>query len=567
MLEPMDIQSRRRLIRVAAGMEQADLVLKNAVYLNVFTESWMTGDIAIAEGRIAGAGSYEGEAERDVSGLRVVPGFIDGHIHLESSLLIPAMFAQCAVPHGTTSVVCDPHEFANVMGADGVRYILEATEGLPLDAFVMLPSCVPATEEDESFAELLAEDLEPLWGQPRVLGLAEMMNYPGVLAGNDAVLRKIAMAEERGRPVDGHAPCLTGSRLTAYIASGVRSDHECSTCEEGLEKLSQGQWIMIREGTAAQNLEALLPLLHTPCAARCLFVTDDKHPAELLRDGHIDWMVRTAVKRGVEPVTALKVASWNAAMAFGLRDRGAIAPGYAADLAVLDADYQVCATIKDGCVVYDGRPISVCVPRVDARLSEMALHSFHMRPVEPEVFGCGGELGVLSMVKGQIITTDGGMAGGVDVDRDLLKIAVLERHHLTGHVGVGYLHGYGLRRGAVATSVAHDSHNLIVVGENDQDMACAAERVRRLGGGIVLAQDGVIVGELPLPIAGLVTDWDSRRVNAALESLKGVAAEMGVHAGVDPFMTLSFMSLPVIPAMRVLTYGVFDVNGWRYVSR
>ncbi|MEG0492264.1 MAG: adenine deaminase [Clostridia bacterium] len=567
MQKPMSVECKRQMIRVAKGEESAELVLKNATYLNVFTESWEKGDIAIAGGHIAGIGHYSGSRERDVSGMRVVPGLIDGHIHLESSLLTPPQFAQAILPHGTTAVVSDPHEMANVLGIAGIRYMLEATEGLPVDVYVMLPSCVPATGEDESFETLTAEALEPLWQHPRVLGLAEMMNYPGVLGADEQVLKKIVAAENRGKPVDGHAPCLKGAELTAYIAAGIATDHECSTYEEGMEKLAQGQWIMIREGTAAQNMSALLPLLRAPYAARCLFVTDDKHPAELLHDGHLDGIVRLAVERGADPILAFKAATYNTAQAFGLRGRGAVAAGYAADLVLMDDAYFVQTTMKDGKIVFDGQVPEVTAPKVSEELLQAALHSFHMAPITEHAFCKTGALGVLAMVQGQIITTDGGMAEAVNVQADILKIAVLERHHHTGHVGVGYLRGYGLQHGAVATSVAHDSHNLIVVGDNDADMACAAERVRVLEGGIVLVRDGQILGELPLPIAGLMTDWDMNSVNEQMEKCKKIAADMGVHSGVDPFMTLSFMSLPVIPAMRILTHGVFDVTHWRYASK
>lgn len=567
MLEVMNTAARQRLIRVAKGEEKADVVIRNATLLNVFTESWQRGDIAIAEGRIAGIGSYRGNEEWDAKNAKIVPGFIDGHIHLESSLLSPHRFAECVLPCGTTAVVCDPHEIANVIGKEGIDYILQATDGLPLDVFVMLPSCVPATDEDESFTTLTAEELEPLFDHPRVRGLAEMMNYPGLLAGNEAVMRKLEAAQRHDLAIDGHAPFVSGSDLNAYIAAGVGSDHECTVYEEGLEKLSNGQWLMIRQGTAAQNLAALLPLLKPPYASRCLFVTDDKHPAELKRDGHIDGLVRMAVGQGADPIQALKAASWNAAQAFGLRGRGAVAPGYLADLVMLDDDYLVTATIKDGQKVFSGEPVTVTVPAIEESIRQKALHSFHLDPVTPDCFATQKPVGVLRMVTGQILTENGGMADCVDLSKDILKIAVLERHHNTGHIGIGYLQGYGLKRGAVATSIAHDSHNLIVVGTNDADMARVAERVRQLNGGIVLAENDTVTGELALPIAGLMTDLSADEVDRQLNALKELAAAMGVNKGVDPFMTLSFMSLPVIPAMRVLTHGVFDVTTWSYVSR
>lgn len=564
-LSPVEL---RRLVRVALGQEPADLVLKNTTYLNVFTQTWETGDIAIAEGHIAAMGEYSGQDELDMTGKYVVPGFIDGHIHLESSLVAPAAFARAVVPHGTTAVVADPHEIANVLGTEGIDYMLEATECLPLDVWLMAPSCVPATPLDESGATLSCAEIEPYLAHPRVVGLAEMMNYPGVLGCDADVLQKNAAALRQGKRVDGHAPGLTGRDLSAYAASGITSDHECAGYEEALEKLRLGQWIMIREGTAAQNLEALVNLIVQPTASRCLFVTDDKHPESLLTNGHVDMIVRKAISLGADPILALTCASWNAARAFGLENQGAIAPGYAADLAVLGSltEINVKATLKNGKIVYDGQALQIAPPTISPALTEKALHTFRMAPVTAACFALQRPAGVLQMVPGQILTENGGMAAAIDPTQDILKIAVMERHHGTGHVGIGYLKGYGLKRGAIATSIAHDSHNLIVVGANEADMAYAAERVRQLDGGIVLAEGGKVVDELALPIAGLMADAPLEDVNASLQRLKARAAEMGVIPGVDPFMTLSFMSLPVIPVLRVLTQGVFDVTTWQYLT-
>lgn len=563
------IRQKQRLLRVAQNLEKADLVLKDATFLNVFAQAWEQGDIAIAEGRIAGIGSYQGAAEVSVKGKWLVPSFIDGHIHLESSLVSPAEFARAVVAHGTGAVVADPHEIANVMGLDGIQYMLQASQGLPLDVWFMIPSCVPATPQDESGAVLTAQDIAPYLTDPKVLGLAEMMNFPGLLAGDEDVLAKIAAAEACGKRVDGHAPGLSGAALCAYAGSGVLSDHECSTAQEALEKLRLGQWIMIREGTAAQNLEALLPLLKEPFARRCLFVTDDKHPEDLLERGHLDFIVREAVRRGVDPILALTCASFNAANAFGLAGRGALAPGYAADIALLGdlEDFSVQKVWKDGVQVFDGQGVPVAHPQVDPALTEKVLHSFHMAAFDAQSFARTEPAGLLQMVPGQIITLDGGMARGTDVSKDVLKIAVLERHRGTGHIGVGYLKGYGLRRGAIATSIAHDSHNLIVVGCADEDMACAASRVAAMGGGIAIAENGRILDELSLPLAGLMSLEPLESVNRSMERLKACAASLGVDKGVDPLMTLSFMSLPVIPSLRVLTQGVFSVDKWEYISR
>ncbi len=562
------ISQKQRLIRIALGKEKADLVLKSATYLNVFTQTWEHGDIAIADGRVAGIGVYSGHTELSMEGKWLAPSLIDGHIHLESSLVSPAEFARAVVPHGTGAVVTDPHEFANVMGLDGIEYMLQASHGLPLDVWFMAPSCVPATDEDESGAVLTVDDLLPYLKNPRVLGLAEMMNFPGVLSGNEDVLAKLIAAEACGKHIDGHAPGLSAKELCAYVGSGVASDHECSTAKEGLEKLALGQWIMIRDGTAAQNLEALLPLLHGPTARRCLFVTDDKHPEDLLVKGHLDYMVREAVRMGVDPIAALTAASYNAACAFGLAGHGAVAPGYAADLMILGdlQGFPVEKVWKNGQMVYDGKAVTPVVPAISPALTQRVLHSFHLSPVTAASFARMQPAGVLQMVPGQIITLDGGMADQVDVPNDLLKIAVLERHKSTGHIGIGYLKGYDLRHGAIATSIAHDSHNLIVVGTNDEDMACAANRVIALEGGIVIVQNGQVLGELRLPLAGLMSMEPLEHVNRTLDQLKACATSLGVSDAVDPFMTLSFMSLPVIPTLRILTKGVFSVEKWGYIS-
>ena len=566
---PPTISEAQRLIRVALGHEKADLVFKNATYLNVFTNTWEHGDLALAEGRIAGAGFYSGKVEIPAQELYIVPGFIDSHIHLESSLVSPAEFARAVIPHGTTAVVADPHEIANVLGLPGIEYIKQASAGLPLDVWLMLPSCVPATEEDESGASLSCDDIAPHFSDSRVLGLAEMMNFPGVLRGSADVLAKIAAAHAHGKQIDGHAPLLKGDELNAYIASGISTDHECSNLQEAMEKLSKGQWIMIREGTAAQNLEALLPLLTLPYADRCLLATDDKHPEDLLHIGHIESIVAKAVRLGADPILALKASSYNAAKAFSQNDRGAIAPGYLADLAVLKdlQSFEVQMTFKAGRQVYSGQSVSIPTPMVDLDLEECALHTFHMPKVSAQSFACETPAGVLQMVKGQIVTENGGFAKSINTANDILKIAVVERHRGTGHIGIGYLKGYGLARGAIATSIAHDSHNLIVAGANEEDMACAANRVRELCGGIVIALEGKILGELALPIAGLMSLDSLSNVNDALERLKQTAFSLGIHQGVDPFMTLSFMSLPVIPTVRILTHGVFDVSTWSYVSK
>lgn len=558
----------RRVIDAAMGREPADLVLKNASYVNVFTGEIKTADIAVTEGLIAGVGSYSGREERDCSGKVVLPGFLDAHIHLESSLVAPAEFARAVLPHGTTTVVTDPHEIANVMGTDGVEYMLQATEGLPVDVRFMLPSCVPATPLDESGAELGRKDLGGFYGRPRVQGLAEMMNFVGVLAGDESVLEKLAAARLADRRIDGHAPDLAGNGLNAYIAAGVRSDHECHNLQDAVAKLERGQYIMIREGTAARNLEALVPLLNQKYGGRCLLCTDDKHPGDLLETGHIDAILRQAVALGADPIAAVKAATLNAAQYFGLHDRGAVAPGYRADLAIVNdcRSFRVEAVYRQGVLAAEnGRALPFPVPAVEPRLTERAFHTFQVGTLSAEDFRNDGPLGVVGMVDGEITTVDAGRAVAADPARDVLRAAVVERHRGTGHIGLGFLRGYGLKSGAVATSISHDSHNIIVVGTSEEDCAAAVNRVVELNGGIVVWNRGKAAAEVPLAIAGIMSAEPLEAVNEKLETAKAAAYALGVNPGIDPFMTLSFMALPVIPTLRLTTRGVFDVGKQEYV--
>ena len=558
----------RRLVETAAGRRRAELVLKNARYVNVFTHELCTGDIAIACGKIAGIGKYDGEKELDVSGRIVCPGFLDAHIHIESSLSVPREFARAVVPHGTTAIVTDPHEITNVMGTDGIEYMLEATERLPIDVFFMLPSCVPSTPLDEAGAELDWFAIDRFYAHPRVLGLAEMMNYVGVCAADEAVLAKLAAARLHGKRIDGHAPGLSGGDLQAYAAAGVRSDHECFAIDDAREKLRAGQYIMIRDGTAAKNLEALVDLLKQPGAERCMLCTDDKHPVDLLKLGHIDYIIKKAIARGVDPITAVTAATRNPAEYFGLTEHGAVAPGYRADLAIIDSfeHFEVQTVLKDGRVTYEnGTLCAFAASEPSGELSAEAHDTFRVRRLRPEDFAGAPRRAVIGMVPGEIVSTDNGYAEGVDPERDILKIAVVERHKGTGHIGLGYLQGYGLKRGAVATSISHDSHNIIAVGTNDADLAAAVNRVVENRGGIVVAEDGAVRGEVVLEIAGLMSEAPLTAVNDALERAKEAAFALGVNRGVDPFMTLSFMSLPVIPALRLTTRGMVDVLTQKFV--
>ena len=567
-------------ISAACGRKKAELVLKHAKIVNVFTETIEEGDVAVEDGVIVGIGAYEGVREIDVKGKYVAPGLIDGHIHLESSMASPEEFARMVVPHGTAAVVTDPHEIANVAGTAGIRYMLEATEGLDLDVYFMMPSCVPSTGLDEAGAVLHAADLEPFYENPRVLGLAEMMNSYGVVAGDEGCVEKLEVTRNHGKLIDGHAPMLSGKGLNAYVAAGVQSDHECSTFEEAKEKFARGQWIMVRQGTAAKNLEKLMPMFEAPYYQRAMLVTDDKHAGELGRDGHIDSIIRKAVKLGANPVRAVKMGSLNAAEYFGLKGMGAVAPGYQADLVIFEdlKDFQVKQVYRGGkLVAEDGKLVTDRAEKErsqkvwDEEIQSRVFHSFHMKPIEKkdlELPKTGSKVRVIDLMDHELTTGERieefretpGLAPGVDLEKDIVKIAVFERHHGSGHVGLGFLGNYGLKRGAVATSVGHDSHNLVVAGGCDEDMIAAGNRVLENEGGLAIAVDGKVVGELALTVAGLMSDLPAEEADRKLEEMKAKLGELGIRDGIDGFMTLAFVSLPVIPAIRVNTLGVVDVG-------
>lgn len=562
------LNKKLRIVEVAAGRQKADLVLKNAAYVNVFSNEICHGDIAVAEGLIVGMGSYSGQQEVDMAGKIVLPGFIDAHIHLESAMVTPREFVKAVLPHGTTTVICDPHEIANVMGTDGIEYMLQATEGLPVDVRFMLPSCVPATPMDESGAILDYRTIDSFYDHPRIQGLAEMMNFPGIIGADPQVLEKIVAAQAHHKKIDGHAPDIKDNDLNAYVAAGVYSDHECHDPADAIAKLERGQVIMIREGTAARNLEALLPLLTPKYADRCMFCCDDKHPSDLLEKGHIDYNIREAIRHGVDPILAVKVASHNAARYYLLNNRGAIAPGYLADFVIIDnfQDFTIEQVYKKGTVMFDGKTVTeFAAAEIDPYLAQKAHDTFHVAHLTAQDFAERRPRGIIGMIPGEIVTEDQGYSDHIDVEWDILKIAVIERHKNTRHIGIGYLQGYGLKSGAIATSVAHDSHNIIVVGTSEEDMAAAANRIVENRGGIVVMDKGEVKAEVVLSIAGIISDDTLEHVNRDLENAKEAAFDLGVSRGIDPFMTLSFMSLPVIPTLRLTTRGVIDVMTQQYI--
>ena len=548
------------------------MVLKNAEVFHVYTGEFILCDIAIADGYIAGTGSYFGIEEIDMQGRYITPGFIDAHVHIESSMLTPYQFAKAALPCGVTTIVTDPHEIANVCGAKGIQYMLDATEQLPLNVYFMLPSCVPATDFEDSGAVLLAEDLEPFMEHPRVLGLAEVMNAPGVLQQDENVMAKLDMAG-KGR-IDGHAPGLTSSQLMGYAAAGITTDHECITKEQALDRLRAGIKVMLREGTAAKNMRSLLPTVNPDTAPYFMFCADDKIPAELLDSGYINYMVKTAIEEGVSVANALQIATINVARHYGIKDAGAILPGRRADLLVFDNldEWKPRQVYKDGRLAVDNGQLLQEGRNCDSSSLE---HTVNLAPVTVESFRLPLKTemaNVIGLVPYQIVTNKAALSvkrvdgcAVSDVENDILKLAVLERHHATGNIGLGLVKGFGLKRGALASTVGHDSHNLIVIGTNDEDMLAAVQELQRIGGGICIAEDGQIRGVLPLPVGGLMTNEPALMVAKQQAEMIALAREMGVPEFYSPFLTLAFLSLPVIPSLKLTDRGLVDVDSFKFI--
>ena len=552
-------------------------LLKNGIVINVFTGETEQANVLIDDDKIIGVGDYcdeEADVTVDLNGKYICPGFIDGHIHIESTMLSPAEFARVCVPHGTTAVVADPHEIANVCGGAGIEYMLNVSEEIPLTVYTVLPSCVPSTKFCESGAKLNAEELDRFYSHPRVLGLGEVMSYPNVIQREHEIMEKIDRAKAYGRVVNGHAPLLTAKALDCYISAGIGDDHECSSLKEAKERIRKGQRVMIRQGTAARNLDALLPLFDEPWARRCMLVTDDKHPADLLQHGHIDEIIRSAVKAGKSPITGIQMATIQPAEYFGLKNVGAIAPGYIANIAVLDDlnSVSVCSVYYNGELVADnGKMLSDKIPDTSNESDKSIRNSFNMEELTVDDFKLNifgkHKCRLISIVKNELITeelvqtVDFDTLNGIDIERDILKIAVIERHLQTGHIGLGFITGLGLKDGAIASSVSHDSHNLIIAGTNEHDMMVAGNHIRALGGGLVVVKDGKIVTQLALPLAGLMTDLSAEEISKQNEVLRNsVHDALGVPRDFEPFMTTAFVALPVIPHIKMTTHGLVDVD-------
>ena len=555
-------------------------LLKNANVINVFTGEIEFSDVLIDGEIIVGVGDYSNvkvDVVKDLNGKYVCPGFIDGHLHIESTFLTPSELAKAILPCGTTLIVTDPHEMANVCGADGIKYMIEKSKELPLKVYFNLPSCVPATPFDESGAILKAKDLKPLYNLDRVLGLAEMMNYPGVVNGDKDVLDKLSFAYKNGKVIDGHAPMLSGRDLDSYVSKGVKTDHECSNLEEAKEKIRKGQWIMLRQGTAARNLEGLLGLFDEPYCRRTILVTDDRHPTDFINEGHIDNIIRLAKKKGKSVITAIQMATIRSAECFDLKNIGAIAPSYKADILVLDDfdSISVNDVYVDGKLVVENKKVlPFDKPKASKKLEKRVLKTFNLKPLKEEDFYIspkGNKCRVIGLIKGELLTDEiieeinFERANGIDLDKDIVKLAVIERHKNTGHKGVGFIKGIGIKSGAMASSVSHDSHNIICIGTNEKDMAIASNRVREKGGNVVVL-DGKVIAEMPLPIAGLISEKDVKTVAYENEVVRTAVHKLGVPKEVEPFMNMAFVSLSVIPSLKMTTRGLIDVNNQQLKS-
>ncbi|MCD5414749.1 MAG: adenine deaminase [Clostridiales bacterium] len=567
----------KRSIDIAAGRKLAELVLKNCKVINVFSGGIVEGDIAIDRGKIIGIGEYEGKKEIDLEGKYVAPGLIDAHVHIESSLVSPCQFARAVVARGTTTVIADPHEIANVCGLSGLGYMLNATNNMPLDVFFMIPSCVPATSYETSGAVLSAKEIELMITHERVLGLGEVMNYPAVINAEKEIVSKIKIAKTNKKIIDGHGPAISGKELNAYVVAEIKTDHECSNEKEMIDRLERGMYIAIREGTAAKNLEALIKVVTLQNERRCMFCTDDRHPEDIISSGHIDNNVRLAIKHGIDPIVAIRMATLNPAECYKLDRLGAIAPGYAADIIVFDnlENFSIEQVFKAGKLVgmegkadFDGKAINGEKVENTVNIRNMGKTDLEM-PLET------GIANVIKVLPHSLLTEK--IVRRVDLDdrglfqshkdSDILKLVVVERHNATGNIGLALVENFHLKNGAIASTVAHDSHNVIVIGDNDEDIMLAINEVKRTQGGITICSKGKVLRTLELPIAGLILKLTMEEVVDVLKEMLNIAySKLNVNREIDPFMTLSFLALPVIPEIKLTDMGLFDVGKFKLID-
>ena len=559
---------------MAAGRVLPSLVLKNGKIVNVFSGEIVDGDIAIEGNKIVGIGNYEGVEEIDLAGKYVSPGFIDGHVHIESSLATPSEFAKAVVPRGTTTIIADPHEIANVCGMEGIEYMIEASENIPLGVYVMLPSCVPSTTFENAGAILRADDLKKLINHERVLGLGELMDYPNVIEGKSDIIDKIIMAD--GKIIDGHGPSIEGKDLNAYAAAGIRTEHECSTVEEMLDRLRLGMYILIREGSAARNLKDLIKAVNKENMRRCLFCADDKHPEDILLNGHIDHNLRLAVGEGIDPINAIQMATINAAECYGLKHIGAIAPGYDADIVVLEdlKEFKALKVFKKGKLVAEKNKALFNIAMGDYSKVTNTVHIKEVVKEDLRIRLESNRVNVIKILPHSLVTEKVEREVDIEdgffkynVNQDILKLVVVERHKATGNIGLGLVENFNLKGGAIASTIAHDSHNIIVIGDNDGDILLAIDEVTRVGGGITMASDGKIIQTLELPIGGLMSIEPIEKINSDLGEILDIAYEkLGVSKDIEPFMTLAFLALPVIPDLKLTDMGLFDVKNFKFTE-
>ena len=567
----MSKENLKRLIKLSKGEMDAPLVLKNAKIVNVFTNEIIEDDVAIADGTIVGIGDYRGDEEIDLEGRYLAPGFIDSHVHIESSMSSPSQFARVVVPRGVTTVIADPHEIANVKGLEGIEYIIKESQNLPLDVKVMLPSCVPSTKFENAGATLQAEDLATLKDKEEVLGLGEVMSYPDVIAGDDGILDKLVMFKDS--VIDGHGPVIKGKDLNAYRIAGIDTEHECSTIEEVIDRVRLGMYILVREGSAAKDLRNIIEAVNKDNLRRFLLCTDDKHPEDLVTEGSIDFNIKLAIRADINPIDAIKMATLNSAECYGLKDKGAIAPGYRADLVVIDdlEDFNVLEVFKDGKLVGKDRK---ALFEAQEYLPENMTDSVNLKGIQEEDIQIEfeeDEARVITVGAGSLVTEknirkvhvkDGKFAFS---DDGILKLIVAERHKATGNIGVGLIENIGLKGGAIGTTVGHDSHNLIAVGDSDRDIVLAAKELEKIGGGLVIVEDGQVIKTLPLEIGGIMTSKSIDKTIAELKEMIDISYDrLGVNKDIDPFMTLSFMALPVIPSLKLTDMGLFDVDRFEF---
>lgn len=556
--------------------KKSELVLKNVNIVNVFSHEIITGDVAIDNGMIVGIGEYEGVKNIDLTGKYITPGFIDPHVHIESSMVSPLEFAKAIVPMGTTTIITDPHEIANVCGLKGIDYILNSSEDIPLGIYMMLPSCVPATDFENSGARLEAKDLEKYINNERVLGIGEMMNYPGVINQDKVVVDKLNLAKKHDKYIDGHIPNISNEGLNAYIASGIVTDHECSNVEEMLEKLRLGMYIMIREGSAAKNLETLIKGVNKNNYQRCLFCTDDKHPQDILENGHIDNNIRLAIKNNINPINAIQMATINVANCYNLKNIGAIAPGYIADIVVVDnlEEFNILEVYKKGNLVGKDRRSLFTLEEMDNSNVSNTVNISKLTEEDLKITIENNTANVIGLLSHNLVTEK--LTRNVDTennifkfnkDKDILKLVVIERHSDKKSIGLGLVENFKLKNGAIASTVAHDSHNIIVVGDNDKDIINAVNEIKRIGGGITISSNNVIMDSLSLPIAGLMSDKDIHYVSDKLDEMLKIAYEkLNVNKDIEPFMTLAFLALPVIPHIKLTDRGLFDVDEFKFIE-